>query len=88
MSTTPRRGLALVEALILLAMATTLLGLALAGTQQVRETAGLIQCSNNLRQISLATYNANDTYGFVPGNPDTIKPYSGTTQYLLLPFME
>jgi hypothetical protein len=88
MSTTPRRGLVLVEILLLLAMAATLLGLALAAAQQVREAAALIQCGNNLRQLSIAAHNANDTYRFVPSNPDTVGEFSGTTQYLLLPFME
>src|SRR5262249_1187890 len=51
MSPTPRRGLILVEVLLLLGMAVVLLGLLLAASAEVREAAKRAQCSNNLKQI-------------------------------------
>jgi hypothetical protein len=79
--------LVLLEVLVLLGMAIIVVGLALAGLSKVREAAFRIACSNNLRQVSLAAWNHNDTSGYVPSNPGTAGRYSGTTQYLLLPFM-
>jgi hypothetical protein len=88
MSPTRRRGLALVEVIVLAGMVAVCLGLVVAAVPQVREAANRTRCTNNLRQLGLAAQNAHDTYGFVPSNPDTVSDHSGTVQYLLLPYME
>jgi hypothetical protein len=69
-------------------MAVVLLGVALAAIAQVREVAARMSCTNNLKQLGLAAHNHQDTMGYVPSNPGGAGAYCGTTQYLLLPYME
>jgi hypothetical protein len=88
MSPTRRRGLVLLEVLVLLGMAIVVVGLVLAAVPKVREAANRMACSNNLKMVALAAWNQNDTSGYVPSNPGTAGAYTGTTQYLLLPYME
>jgi prepilin-type N-terminal cleavage/methylation domain-containing protein len=51
-----RRGVTLVEVLLVIAILAVLLGLLLVAIQKVRESAALLQNKNNLRQIILATH--------------------------------
>jgi hypothetical protein len=88
MSTRRRRGLALVELLLLAGMAMVSLGLLATAIQEVHEAAERMQCANNLKQLAMASHNLHDTYGFVPSNPDTLVDHFGTVQYLLLPYMD
>ena len=88
MSTARRGGWTLVELLVLTGVVAVSVGLVLTAVPKVREAEKRIQCSNNLKQLGISAFNANDTYGFVPSNPDTVSEHFGTVQYLLLPFME
>jgi hypothetical protein len=88
MSPRRRRGLALVDVLVLAGMAAVSLGLVLTGVTKVREAADRMRCANNLKQLGMAALDAHATYGFIPSNPDTVSGHSGTIQYLLLPYME
>lgn len=88
MSASHARGFTLVEFLIVLLLLSIAAGLLATGVQNVREAAARSQCHNNLRQIGIAAHNHHSTFGFLPSNPDTVSEYSGTVQYLLLPFME
>lgn len=51
-----RRGLALIELLVVVGILAVLTGLILAAVQKARESAALLQNKNNLRQIILATH--------------------------------
>jgi hypothetical protein len=83
-----RRGATLAELPVALALCATLAGLLLSAVHKVREAAARAQCQNNLKQVALAAHNANDSYGFVPRNPDTLNDRRGTTQDHLQPFLE
>lgn len=82
-----RPGFTLVELLVVIAIIGVLVALLLPAVQAAREAARRTQCSNNLKQISIAVHNYHDTCGSLPpGQPNTI---SGSSAFAaILPFME
>jgi len=80
-------GFTLVELLVVIAIIGILVGLLLPAVQAAREAARRMQCTNNLKQLTLALHNYTDTYRRFPPTGTELTSANGIW-VRLLPFYE
>ncbi|PQO26424.1 prepilin-type cleavage/methylation domain-containing protein [Blastopirellula marina] len=85
-------GFTLVELLVVIAIIGILIALLLPAVQQAREAARRMSCTNNLKQLGLATHNYADTYAQVFPNAGFSDPRGYPNDYSplakILPYIE
>jgi prepilin-type N-terminal cleavage/methylation domain-containing protein len=83
-----RPAFTLVELLVVIAIIGVLVALLLPAVQQAREAARRMQCSNNIKQITLAVHSYHDSHKFLPpGSTDAT--LAGSTGFAaILPYLE
>jgi prepilin-type N-terminal cleavage/methylation domain-containing protein/prepilin-type processing-associated H-X9-DG protein len=83
-----RRGFTLIELLVVIAIIAVLIALLLPAVQSAREAARRIQCTNNMKQLGLATHSYLDSMGAFPWGEGPSGDNNWSAMALVLQFFE
>ena len=84
-----KRGFTLVELLVVIAIIGILIGLLLPAVQAAREAARRMQCTNNLKQLSLSVHNFHDVNKYFPPICQNNSKFSRISwMMMILPYIE
>ncbi|WP_437229986.1 DUF1559 domain-containing protein [Planctomicrobium sp. SH661] len=81
-----RRGMTLIELMVVLGVISIMSSMLLPAVQQAREAARRIQCRNHLKQLGLALHNYHDTHAAFP--PGSLLGNIHNINEMLLPFLD
>ena len=85
---TTRRGVTLIELIIVIGGLLFLAALLLPAIAKVRSAAGRAQSQNNLRQLGLAVHNFHDVNAKMPPALGKVNNADGPTHFHILPYIE